>query len=467
MAERNALFISHANPEDNDFTLWLGTKLSAMGYEVWADVLRLRGGEDWQRKLEAALRNKAIKVLLVANEKSIGKQGVRNEIQIASDISKKIADSEFIIPLRTSNYDSPFLIAHAQYIDFKRSWSKGLVELMEVLSEKGVQKVDASKSSNTLDSWRHAHLHMSKSIVGEPERLISNWLEITSLPENIYYYDFEVGISIRTKDLALQVRALPLVPFNRGFIGFNSKQEYEQILGDNLPIVLRSKMKLSSFLENGWPSQCIKWIDANNLSNNLLRQGLEIFLDGHSLYFTEMANNQLAWWWPRADENKGMISFSWNNGPRGRRQVIGELEMGNVHWHYGISFAIHTRPFPHITLKSRVIFTKDGSEPIGNTDYMFQLRRSKTKSWRNARWRDMMLAFLYHLLKGKSELQIPFGQDASMTAAIPPIMMEAPITVKEMDEEEGGASVEEDVIEFDDLDDDADEISIFEQDRQE
>ena len=42
---RQALFISHANPEDNAFTLWLGAKLTALGYQVFADVLRLRGGD--------------------------------------------------------------------------------------------------------------------------------------------------------------------------------------------------------------------------------------------------------------------------------------------------------------------------------------------------------------------------------------------------------------------------------------
>src|SRR5262245_41367441 len=50
-SEREALFMSHANPEDNAFTLWLGAKLTALGYEVFADVLRLRGGEDWERIL--------------------------------------------------------------------------------------------------------------------------------------------------------------------------------------------------------------------------------------------------------------------------------------------------------------------------------------------------------------------------------------------------------------------------------
>ncbi len=61
--ERNAIFISHASPDDNSFTLWLGAKLAAHGYEVWADVLRLNGGDDWQRKLEDALRNKSKKML--------------------------------------------------------------------------------------------------------------------------------------------------------------------------------------------------------------------------------------------------------------------------------------------------------------------------------------------------------------------------------------------------------------------
>ena len=60
-AAREALFISHANPEDNAFTLWLGAKLSALGYEVFADVLRLRGGDDWERILQEAIRAKAEK----------------------------------------------------------------------------------------------------------------------------------------------------------------------------------------------------------------------------------------------------------------------------------------------------------------------------------------------------------------------------------------------------------------------
>jgi hypothetical protein len=161
MSDRRAIFISHAAPEDNEFTIWLGAKLVATGYEVWADVLRLNGGDDWQRKLEGALRDRAFKVLLVANEKSVAKQGVRNEIQIASDVGRKIQDPTFIIPLRLGPFDAPFLIAHAQYIDFTRRWAAGLHELLEVLE--AVYKVPLDGAA-PIAPWLSLQSRRSKAI---------------------------------------------------------------------------------------------------------------------------------------------------------------------------------------------------------------------------------------------------------------------------------------------------------------
>ena len=54
---RQGVFLSHATPGDNAFTLWLGGKLAALGYDVWADIFRLKGGDDWERILEDAIRN--------------------------------------------------------------------------------------------------------------------------------------------------------------------------------------------------------------------------------------------------------------------------------------------------------------------------------------------------------------------------------------------------------------------------
>lgn len=453
MGERNAIFISHATPEGNDFTLWLGAKLSAIGYEVWADVLRLRGGDDWARKLEGGLREKAKKVLLVADAHSVTKQGVRNEIQIATEVARKIGDPEFIIPLRLSNYDAPFLIAHAQYIDFKRSWSDGLAELLDVLEGHGFAKTASQAASIGLENWRHAHLHKARSIERRPERLISNWLPIHSLPQQIRFFDFRAGVNIGAKDHAVRSSSLPLVPHKRGFIGFHSQDEYQAIFGDNFPLQLLGEIELSEFRKIGSHIQDIERQDANRKVIDLLRQSVERYLASRELTAILMANGQLAWWWPKNPDNEGQINFSWANGPTGRRQIIGFLPKSNIHWHYGLSFSPYLLPTPHVTLTSRVIFSEDGKTPFGKPDYMFQLRRSKTKSWRNPRWRDMMLAFLSHLSQGEDQLAIELGTASVMTLTLPPLLFEAPITVSEADVPEE-ASSELEAFDADDWDDD-------------
>jgi hypothetical protein len=107
-AIRDAIFISHATPEDNAFTLWLGGRLTAMGYQVFADILRLKGGDDWERILEDAIRNKAKRFLLVATPGGVQKQGVRNEITIAIETAKRIKEGGFIVPVRLAAYAPPF-----------------------------------------------------------------------------------------------------------------------------------------------------------------------------------------------------------------------------------------------------------------------------------------------------------------------------------------------------------------------
>jgi TIR domain len=214
---RQALFISHASPEDNVFTLWLGAKLTALGYEVFADILRLRGSQDWERVLEDAIRNKALKFLLVATPHGVQKQGVRNEITIASDTAKRISDPEFIVPLRLAAYDSPLLIAHAQYIDFGKGWGTGLSELQALLVE---LRIPQPHNIGNLDLWRGIQLKDARVISSGPERLISHWLAIEAMPDRVTFYDFKGSISHGTALKAIRnspvpvasLRAVPRIP---------------------------------------------------------------------------------------------------------------------------------------------------------------------------------------------------------------------------------------------------------------
>ncbi|MFZ3354608.1 MAG: toll/interleukin-1 receptor domain-containing protein [Xanthobacteraceae bacterium] len=290
---RSALFISHASPEDNVFTLWLGAKLAALGYEVFADILRLRGGDDWERVLEGAIREKASKVLLVATPHGVQKQGVRNEIAIATETARRIDDSKFIIPLRVAPFDSPLQIAHAQYLDFSKSWVQGLNELLTLLEELSIPRGGAAPESSI---WQGVQLRDARTVVSASEPLISNWLAIESLPEHIFFYDFKGGISIGKAQRAIQDTPIPLTAFNRGFISFAPLHQLQEYFGPDLPIECLAKQAPDDFLERGWPDLHLAARDARAKFADLVRQSFDGFFLAKGLKPFEFASGRLAWW---------------------------------------------------------------------------------------------------------------------------------------------------------------------------
>ena len=422
---RTAIFISHANPEDNAFTLWLGAKLSAIGYEVWADIFCLSGGDDWQRRLEHALRCRARKVLLVANAKSVQKQGVRNEIQIASEVANMIDDHEFIIPLRLAPYKPPFLVAHAQYIDFRGGWSKGLAELLSTLE--GTYNIPQTpKTSCSL--WRDIQLLHAKEIANSPEPLMSNWLCIKRIPETIRYYNFDGGINHDHAQQKVKSAPWPTSKYRRGFLAFAPLDDLRDHFGSDLPLYVESELDTRQFVESGWPRLQMNLLDSRKIFSDLSRQATENLLRLKGLKAYKLSGKRLAWWIPIGIGPEGRIAFRWSQ-LSGSRQIQGKSERRSMRWHFGVSFTIYSSPIQHIRLISRLIFTIDGYEPIGNPKRMHRWRRSFAKSWRNDRWRDMLLAFLHWLGEGNDTILVPVSTDSELAFELPPISWIAPVSI--------------------------------------
>src|SRR5438874_12544216 len=101
---RELLFVTHAEPEDNEFALWLSSKLAMAGYRVWIDRRRLRGGADFWDEIEGVLRNDAFKQIIVFTE-NVRKDGVKKELAIGEAVRKRIPDPKFMIPVRSSGID--------------------------------------------------------------------------------------------------------------------------------------------------------------------------------------------------------------------------------------------------------------------------------------------------------------------------------------------------------------------------
>ena len=213
--------------------------------------------------------------------------------------------------------------------------------------------------------------------------------------------------------------------------------------------------------DDGWPAQDIGNWDAHNQFSNLVRQAMELTLRGRGLSAYELATTQLAWWGKVGAVPSGQVRFSWEGGPKGRRQLVGFSEKRGLHWHYGVTPKPRVYPIPHVRLVNRVIFTEDGVVPVDSPKRMHRLRRSFTKSWRNAKWRDMLMAFLHWLAEGETSLGMAVGSDTAMSLRVPPLTFTAAMSVvvgddeeEEWDTDDELASEGDEYVDLDDFDDD-------------
>ncbi len=154
---RNLLFISHANPEDNDFSLWLSLRLAREGYPTWCDLTRLLGGEDFWVDIEDVLRNHTTKFLFVLSRNSNQKTGPLQELYLAQSVARKFDLKDFIIPLRIDDIpygDINIQLNRLNAIDFHEGWAPGLGRILEKLELDGVQKDDRFSPDSVASWWR-------------------------------------------------------------------------------------------------------------------------------------------------------------------------------------------------------------------------------------------------------------------------------------------------------------------------
>src|SRR4029077_7936001 len=105
----DVVMVSHANPEDNEFALWLSLQLAKDGYKVWCDLIDLIGGEQFWSDIEYVIRNRAVKFVYVLSRTSNeSNRGFRKELHLADSEAKKINKKfpHFIIPVAIDDLPS-------------------------------------------------------------------------------------------------------------------------------------------------------------------------------------------------------------------------------------------------------------------------------------------------------------------------------------------------------------------------
>src|SRR5208282_1553362 len=243
------LFISHANPEDNDFTRWLALQLAKDGYGVWCDLTKLLGGENFWKDAEDAIRTRTIKFIYVLSRTSNEKEGPRNELQIAKNVVRKDkALHDFIVPLHVDDLphgEINVLLTSINAVPFEKSWAKGYAQLLEVLEREKVPKNPNFNPAAVLSWWRE-QFSAERGVKKEPETYLSNSLRVKSTPQSIWQHTL------------VRSTTGPVQPENRlthaGFmdgidlVTFASADDIRPALGESVSVVESNAFLVSDLL---------------------------------------------------------------------------------------------------------------------------------------------------------------------------------------------------------------------------
>lgn len=411
VSARKLVFISHANPEDNEFVSWLGTRLIAAGYEVWADIFQLVGGEAFWRDIGTAIKEDAATVIAVLSRSSYQKDGVLDEIAMAVGTGRKLSKPSFVIPVRLDDLpygDFPEQLIRLNAVDFAANWADGLARVQEALIKSGVPRENSSPA-NAFDQWRAFRLRQSGAVTEATEPVSSNWLRILDLPEQINFCRF--GGEPKAVAKALASFTTPIVPLERLGLTFS---DAPNLVIDDAP---------SISVEHAYEFDVQKFIagerqtgpevrrgDASNMLTNLLRQAWENFAKSRGMLAYEFSNST-GWFMPLNLLDGNKATYTDVAGKSRWKRLVGRSEKRQVYWHFAVTAYASLGDDPHFVLRPQVVFTTDGKTPLESKARAASLRRSFCKNWWNDRWHGLLAAFVSFLSDGNDEIHLPLGAD--------------------------------------------------------
>lgn len=420
---KDTIFISHATPEDNEFTIWLASRLELLGYKVWIDKKELLGGEVFWGDIEDAIKNKAVKVLLVYSEsisdkKNIGqvKPGIQKELDFAAEVVKSNPELEdFLILLHLDK--SPYnLFSGSQdlnQIPFNNNWAEGL-ELLLKKFRKDVVPTFKGDGQNSFSEWYLEHYLIKNPVIEKKELYYTNWWSVDHLPEQFYVFRFTneeqaKAVHGANKDTLATINANCITSFEKNLI--------LDVLHENETIKLEPteihEIKISELLlgydKETFPTKR----DAENYFKKLFKRAIHILFRSNKLNWYELANKNLAYYHTVESLPTSKVSFSYPYRPASAKPKLKNLygKHFDNKWHYAVSVKPILTPFLGFNVKSHIVFTTDGLKTLEDKNLIHALRRKKGKRMFNEEWRDLLLAFINSFKNRENQISIKVSKN--------------------------------------------------------
>jgi hypothetical protein len=431
---RDTIFIGHATPDDNEFTLWLQSKLKNEGYNCECDLSLLLGGEaDYWKNLQEFLESRTIKYVLVISNTTFSKNGVLDEWEHCKSIEKQHNLSDFIIPVKIDNtsFSTRIGLNRKNIISFEENWATGLKRLIRKLTNDQVPKEQANTYSIN-DWYENVYTNWSGIEKETQDTFFSNWVEIPKIPENVFFYKFyneEQAKAVLKNNIIYPAyrHGNILVTFQKSLEYYLNDKDFE--IKPTETICKKSKDAFIKYEDSEFPT----YSDFRRLLVRLLKECFECYLMGKELLKFELSNSACFYFEHKPDDKaKGKFIVNEKSKNIG---VTGKYY--DAFWHYAISFRPMLYPEICFSIKNHIIFTENGKKAWNDPKKMHKARRDKGKNMRNKEWRDQLLAFLSSLSDTENgEIIIPVAEDENIVLSTTPITFNASFSYIEPNDKE-------------------------------
>ncbi|HAU37797.1 MAG TPA: hypothetical protein DCX07_08785 [Phycisphaerales bacterium] len=411
---RDIVFVSHANPEDNDFCRWLTLRLAREGYPVWLDLKRLLGGENFWADIEDAIRNRAVKVLYALSRTSNTKPGALKELSLAQTVAKVQHFRDFVIPLKIDDLphaDININLHQLNAISFEKSWAEGFQQLLLKLEQDAVQK-DTRFSPDAVTTWWRTQFNADAGVVNTPEDCLSNWFAITHMPTKLFCHEGKTTEgSGASSDIALPY---PTVEQGGWRISFADAAHMAPALTIRRTIAFATKDVIEGLLDERYiPRSEAKKIVSYLLVDNWVRM---MRLREMSVY--QLSNHRFCGALRQNQVSDDKITFAGIDGKSAWRGIIGYKTMQRANgpswvrfWHFAVQGRAQFFPVWAYLITNHVVFSEDGQHLWDSRERQHSARRSQCKNWWNDDWRDRMLAMMTWLAEKSDRIAIDCGGD--------------------------------------------------------
>ena len=406
---RDHLFINYAT-EDWPFVEWLALRLTAEGYKVWCDRMKLFGGESYPKDINVAIKWRTFRFLTVLSHQSIMKPNPLKERTLALNLARELNEN-FVVPINLdgiSPTDLNWMVSDLTFIPFHLGWADGLKQLLKLLEEVNAPR-EFHDGRKAAASW----LEATHIVTRKQERLWLNLAEVKDLPRDIRRY--ETAVFIPEEERQELLKQWPHINEGQIFWAFGHPPE-----------IFDEKYKFSERdRRENWNSLRANDPALRHLAVRLLNESLKSVALARGLKITPDAK---AYYFPEGLVQSNRLTFE---GYDGKRTWVNSVGVRNFRTQTGKeSCRYHLIPHLRVWLDHEfgcVILVRihlfltnlDGQQIEGKA--ALGRRKRICRSWWNNHWLARTFAILQFLAGGRNSIQIGEGDMGKLVISKHPL----------------------------------------------